>query len=150
MKRKKTEPLKSMDIDIQLKGIELLASNLQIPTSGGAIHHGSFNFNINIETKLDALNKRLFAIVHVEILTEDLSQVLGGISVSCIFELKNFGEFIKFESTGKHTLPQELVEIINNIALSTTRGIMFATFKGTPLHNAFLPIIDPKTFRPVK
>ena len=38
-----------------------------------------------------------FAIVHVEILTADQSQVLGNISVSCIFELKNFGEFVVSE-----------------------------------------------------
>lgn len=148
MKRKKTEPLKSRDIEIQLMGIELLGSNLQIP-SLGTINLSNFKFNINIETNVDALNKRLFAIVHVEILTENQSQVLGGISVSSIFELKNFDELIKSESRGKLTLPHELVDIINSISLSTTRGVMFATFKGTPLHNAFLPIIDPKPFKPV-
>ncbi len=149
MKQKKLEPFKSRNIEIQLKCIELLSSNLQ-KHAFGAISHNSFNFNVNIETKVDDLNKLLFAIVYVEILTEDQSQVLGGISVNCIFDLKNFDELIKFESTGKHTLPQELVDIMNSISLSTTRGVMFATFKGTPLHNAFLPIIDPKPFRPVK
>lgn len=146
MKRKKTEPFKSMNIEIQLKGVELLSSN-QCLSTADTINIRNFNFNINIETKVDAANKLLFAIIHIEILTENQSQVLGGISVSCIFELKNFEELIKIESEGKLTLPQQLIDIINSISLSTTRGVMFATFKGTPLHNAFLPIIDPKQFK---
>jgi hypothetical protein len=149
MKRKKTEPFITRDIEIQLKGIELLNIDQRL-SAVDTINIRNFNFNINIETKADAPNKLLFAIIHIEILTEDQSQVLGGISVSCIFELKNFEELIKIESEGKLTLPQQLVDIINSISLSTTRGVMFATFKGTPLHNAFLPIIDPKQFKPAE
>lgn len=136
-----------MNFEIQLRGLELLSSNQRISTAD-TINVRNFNFNINIETKADASNKLLFIIIHIEILTEDHSTILGGISVSCIFELKNFEELIKIESGGKLTIPQPLVDVINSISLSTTRGVMFATFKGTPLHNAFLPIIDPKQFNP--
>jgi hypothetical protein len=149
MKRKKTAPPISKDIEIQLKGIELLNIDQRLSTAD-TINIRNFNFNINIETKADAPNKLLFAIIHIEILTEDQKTVLGGISVSCIFELKNFDDLIKIESDGKLNLPQQLVDIINSISLSTTRGVMFATFKGTPLHSAFLPIIDPKKFKPAQ
>jgi uncharacterized protein YbbC (DUF1343 family) len=37
--------------------------------------------------------------------------------------------------------------MLNSISLSTTRGAMFSTFKGTFLHGAVLPIIDPKQFQ---
>lgn len=146
MKHKKLEEQQNLSIEMQLNGVTLLSSN-QILSTADTINIRKFNFNINIETKADAPNKLLFAIIHVEILTEDQSQILGGISVSCNFELKNFDELIKIESDGKLTLPQQLVDVINSISLSTTRGVMFATFKGTPLHNAFLPIIDPKQFK---
>ena len=146
MKHKKLEAQQNLSIEMQLNGVTLLSSN-QILSTADTINIRKFNFNINIETKADAPNKLLFAIIHVEILTEDQSQILGGISVSCNFELKNFDELIKIESDGKLTLPQQLVDVINSISLSTTRGVMFATFKGTPLHNAFLPIIDPKQFK---
>jgi hypothetical protein len=149
MKRKKTARPISKDIEIQLKGIELLNIDQRLSTAD-TINIRNFNFNINIETKADAPNKLLFAIIHIEILTEDQKTVLGGISVSCIFELKNFDDLIKIESDGKLNLPQQLVDIINSISLSTTRGVMFATFKGTPLHSAFLPIIDPKKFKPAQ
>jgi len=147
MKHKKTDEQQHMNFEIQLRGLELLSSNQRISTAD-TINVRNFSFNINIETKADASNKLLFIIIHIEILTEDHSTILGGISVSCIFELKNFEELIKIESGGKLTMPQPLVDVINSISLSTTRGVMFATFKGTPLHNAFLPIIDPKQFNP--
>jgi len=35
---------------------------------------------------------------------------------------------------------------VNSIALSTTRGLLFAQFRGTPLHNTILPLIDPADF----
>jgi hypothetical protein len=149
MKRKKTEPPISKDIEIQLKGIELLNIDQRLSTAD-TINIRNFNFNINIETKADAPNQLLFTINHIEILNENQSQVLGGISVSCIFELKNFDELIKIESEGKLTLPPQLVDIINSISISTSRGVMFATFKGTPLHNAFLPIIDAMQVRPAE
>jgi hypothetical protein len=149
MKHKKIEDLQNLNIEIQLKGVELLSSNQRISTFDTS-NIRNFNFNINIETEADAPNKLLFAIIHIEILTEDQKTVLGGISVSCIFELKNFDDLIKIESDGKLNLPQQLVDIINSISLSTTRGVMFATFKGTPLHSAFLPIIDPKKFKPAQ
>ena len=49
----------------------------------------------------------------------------------------------------QHTLvdlPQEFITLLNSIALSTTRGVMFSQFRGTVLHNAILPIIAPAKF----
>jgi hypothetical protein len=43
-------------------------------------------------------------------------------------------------------LPSDIIIAMNSISISTIRGIMFSTFKGTYLHNAFLPVIDPKSF----
>jgi hypothetical protein len=37
--------------------------------------------------------------------------------------------------------------MLNRISISTTRGAMFSTFKGTFLHAAILPIVDPKNFK---
>ncbi|MBL0073688.1 MAG: hypothetical protein IPP34_18540 [Bacteroidetes bacterium] len=69
----------------------------------------------------------------------------GALSVSCIFEILNFEDVIKVEADGKVNIPPRLIETLNIISISTTRGVMFSTFKGT-LHGAVLPIIDPKQF----
>jgi hypothetical protein len=59
MKHKKIEDLQNLNIEIQLKGVELLSSNQRISTFETS-NIRNFNFNINIETKADASNKLLF------------------------------------------------------------------------------------------
>ncbi len=41
-------------------------------------------------------------------------------------------------------IPDSLSEILNSVSISTTRGVMHSTLKGTFLNNAILPIIDTK------
>jgi hypothetical protein len=127
-------------VELQLKAIELLNSSLQLPVGQNAAIT-SFNYNINIESRADAANKLVFVIVHVEIKNNDQTNVLGALSVSCIFEIVNFEEVIKTEADGKLNIPQSLIDTLNSISISTTRGVMFSTFKGTFLHNAILPVI---------
>lgn len=137
---------KDLNVQLQIKAIELLNSSLNVPTQ---LRHPivNFNFNINIECNVEPTNKLIFTIVHIEIKNDDHSQVLGNMSVSCIYEIANFDEIIKVASNGKVDIPDRLIETLNIISLSTTRGVMFSTFKGTLLHGAVLPLIDPKQFQ---
>ncbi len=137
---------KDFNVELQIKSIELLNGALQLPsTENTAVT--TFNFNISIESKVDVPNKLVFVIVHVEIKNDDHSLVLGNLSVSCIYEIVNFDVVIKIEENGKLDIPQRLIETLNSISISTTRGVMFSTFKGTFLHGAVLPIIDPTQFQ---
>ena len=140
---------KDFTVDLQLKSIELLKGSISLP-SVPEVSLNNFNFNINLESKADATNKILFVIVSVEIRSEDQNHVLGSLAVSCIYSIVNFDEVVKIEADGKLDVPQPLVEILNSLSISTTRGVMFSTFKGTFLHNAFLPIIDPRSFQQVE
>lgn len=137
---------KDFNVEMQIRAIELLNGSLQLPAAQNTAVT-TFNFNISIESKADAPNKLVFVIVHVKIKNDDHSLVLGALSVSCIFEIVNFDEVIKIEENGKLDIPQRLIETLNIISISTTRGVMFSTFKGTFLHGAVLPIIDPKQFQ---
>jgi len=140
---------KDFTIDLQLKSIELLKGSISLP-SVPEVSLNNFNFNISLESKADATNKILFVIVSVEIRSEDQNHVLGSLAVSCIYSIVNFDEVVKIEVDGKLDIPQPLVEILNSISISTARGVMFSTFKGTFLHNAFLPIVDPRSFQQVE
>lgn len=137
---------KDFNVEMQIRAIELLNGSLNLPAKPNT-PVTNFNFNISIESRADAVNKLVFVIVHVEIKNDDLSVVLGALSVSCIFEIVNFEDVIKVEADGKVNIPQRLIETLNIISISTTRGVMFSTFKGTFLHGAVLPIIDPKQFQ---
>lgn len=136
---------KELNIDMQIKAIELLNSSLILPANP-TIPINNFNFNISLENRANATDKLVFVIVHVKIKNEDQSIILGGLSVSCIFEIVNFEKNVTIEPEGKIKLPKQLVDILNSISISTTRGVMFSTFKGTFLHGAVLPIIDSKQF----
>ena len=137
---------KEFSAEIKLIAIELLKSVINAPSSQD-VSLTNFNFNVSLESKADAIKKLIFVIVSIEIKTADQKELLGLIVASCIYEVANFEEIIKIETEGKINIPQPLVEILNSISISTTRGIMFSTFKGTFLHNAFLPIIDPQAFK---
>lgn len=137
---------KDFTVDLQLKSIELLKGSISLP-SVPEVSLNNFNFNISLESKADATNKFLFVIVSVEIRSEDQNHILGSLAVSCIYSIVNFDDVVKIQADGRLDIPQPLVEILNSISISTTRGVMFSTFKGTFLHNAFLPIIDPRSFQ---
>lgn len=134
---------KDFKADIQIRGIELLNGTLNFPNV--LIETiTKYNFNLVIESRIDEKNKFVFVIVKIEIKNDDLSITLGSLSVSCIYEITNFEEVILPNSKGILEIPQQLLEILNSISISTVRGVMFSTFKGTFLHNAILPITDPK------
>ena len=140
---------KAFTVNLQLISIELLKGSISLP-SVPEVSLNNFNFNINLDSKADATNKLLFVIVSVEIRSEDQNHVLGSLAVSCIYSIANFDEVVKIEADGKIDIAQPLVEILNSISISTTRGVMFSTFKGTFLHNAFLPIVDPRSLQQVE
>lgn len=132
-------------VELQLRAIELLHNAMYLPADPN-IALENFEFALQIENRIDAPNKLVFVIVQVGISTSQRAQELGKITLSCIYELANFNTVISIEPDGKPTIPQYLTEMLNSISISTTRGVMFATFKGTFLHSAVLPIIDPKQF----
>lgn len=137
---------KAFNVEMQMKAIEVLNNSLAIPANQNT-PISNFIFNINIENRVDEIKKLVFVIVHVEIKNDGQTLVLGTISTSCIFEIANFEDVIKVQGDGSVDMPQLLIETLNSISLSTTRGVMFSTFKGTFLHGAVLPIIDPKQFQ---
>lgn len=135
-----------LPVGLQMKSIEILKESISLP-SIPEVSLNNFNFNISTESKADTANKILFIIVSVEIRSEDQNHILGSLIVSCIYSVANYDEVVKIEADGKLNMPPSLVEILNSISISTTRGIMFSAFKGTFLHNAFLPIVDPRSFK---
>jgi len=128
--------------ELQLKSIELLQSSLSTPRNTN-INMSSYTFNISIESRGDATNKLIFVIVSVEIKDAEQTLLLGSLAVSCIFEIANFKEVIQLNSEGLVIIPESLRNTLNSIAISTTRGVLFSEFRGTFLHGAVLPIIDP-------
>jgi hypothetical protein len=138
---------KSNIFNFQIKSVELIKQNLELlETNINPIT--SFNFNIGVEQKLDYKNKLLIVITHVEITpTENLDLKLGSASVACVFSIENFEEVIKSDKKGIPHIDEIITQTLNSISISTSRGVLSQVFKGTFLHQAILPLLDPKAFK---
>lgn len=131
-------------VSFQLKGIELLDfcfnhPKKQIPAQM------VFNFDIKIEHKILADNNFIAVVVSIDINNDQRDIKLGSIMVSCIFEIPELKEYID-PKNNVPKLSEEFLTTINSISISTVRGVMFSQFRGTFLHNAILPVVDPKSF----
>ena len=124
---------------IQLKGIELLEVSINLPVK--KIEKDEvFNFNLNIEHKIERSKELVFVITTVDIYNNDNSQQLGKIKTSCIYQIENLDNYLN--EAKQAILPADLTQSINSISLSTTRGMMFSQFRGTHLHQATIPLFD--------
>ncbi|RYZ20936.1 MAG: hypothetical protein EOO16_14950 [Chitinophagaceae bacterium] len=128
---------------IQFKALELLHSSVNVPQEPN-VEVGNFHFNINLDTKADGAQKLLVMIVQVEVRSEDQQHLLGAMVVSNIFEVTNFEQVITADFSGNLNVPPGITELLAAQSVATMRGLMFATFKGTFLHNAVLPLIDTR------
>lgn len=106
-----------------------------------------FHYNINIEHRIVEESKLVMVIMHVSVLHEDQESILATVKASCVYEVTNIEEIIKKQGNNLSIL-EGASTIVNSITISTVRGIMFSLFRGTILHNAILPVIEPKSLIP--
>ena len=137
--------IKNIDIpaEIQFRGIELVSSNIA-SSLFNIESNKAFTFEIKTEIQLNQENEFIIVIIGVQILNEAKDFQLGSLTTSNIFLVENYESIVTQDNNGKVSIPDGLVTTLNSISISTTRGVMWNTFKGTFLHNAILPILDPK------
>ncbi len=145
MKKQNTNKTK---YEFGIKTIEILSHS--ISSQGRPLPEElTFNFNVRVEFKTNETPNNLFVVVHVEIENIKAKSIIGQFSLSCIFNIKNMNKILKIQDNGPLDIPREFLNDLIEISISTTRGVMFSTFKGTFLHNAILPILDVNQFIPL-
>ncbi|MFZ4400179.1 MAG: hypothetical protein ACOYO1_09105 [Bacteroidales bacterium] len=132
-------------ITFNIKGIEILGFNLNLPSEPLLEEIKAFDFTVNVEQKINIENKLVYTIVSIDILHGNSEIKLGSFKSAIIFEITNFDDFL--DKNQIFNLPEDISLVLNSVSISTSRGLMFAQFKGTFLNNAFLPIIDPKQLK---
>jgi len=132
-------------IGFQLKNIELIEVRINAPEN---LENkvSTFQYTINLEHRVIAEKKAFVLMVTIKIHGENLEKELGFLKVAFSFFIDNFEDFVP-TGMDEIKLPDEILTTFNSIAISTARGILFSQFRGTHLHNAVLPVIDPKSFR---
>lgn len=133
-----------MEAPYQIRGIELHEVNFTFPAAL-VQEIKTFHYNINIQHRVNPEKKLVFVDTSIEILMQDKKTKLAFLKASCIYYVEAVLDFRSKVKQDLFDLPQDLVSSLNTISISTTRGIMFAQFRGTYLHNAILPILDPNS-----
>ncbi|HCY42418.1 MAG TPA: hypothetical protein DHV48_13855 [Prolixibacteraceae bacterium] len=136
--------MEQVNVNFQIKGIELLEINLNNPQIPLNLER-TYNFNINIEQRINNDEKLVIVVTSVDLIHEEDKQCHASIKTSCIFFVENFQDFMVANSN-QVNLPDQFIVTLNSISLSTTRGIMFSSFKGTFMHNVYMPIVNPSAF----
>lgn len=82
--------------------------------------------------------------VDIKVIMNDgnIENLLCSINVLYHFFLSGYTEWLDANNHESGVLPTDLVHIINGIAISTSRGVLFTKQQGTFLEGVCLPIID--------
>lgn len=104
-----------------------------------------YKFDLGLEQKINLPAKKIFVVCSITVSCDHNADRLAHAKISCIYDFPELEIFFD-KATNNMNLPDDLIISLNSISLSTCRGVMFTLFRGTFLHNAVLPIVDPKTF----
>ena len=128
-------------LGFQIRGIELIESHIR--SAHPFPQNPSFAFTVNLEHNLNIPNKVILVLIEVCVMLDgSQDDILGRIKLNIGFD---FPEIERYYTDEKLTLPTDFVDTINSISISTARGVLFSEFKGTTLHTAIFPIVDPKS-----
>lgn len=122
--------------EFKIKAIEVLETHIYPQKKDEK--DSPFEFGISIEHHVNPSDESLMVITDVSV-SNDKDELLGQMKTALVYETKNL---LIFEEEMRVNLTEKEIGYINSIATSTTRGIMFSAFKGTPLQNAIMPIIN--------
>jgi len=132
----------------RIVGIELSEIKLIPPGSSEQLSN-EFSFNIAMQAGVNQSEKKVVVTVIIDTQNMEKTIDFAKVAVNLIFEIDNFDEVIEVQQN-KAIIPNDIIEILNSVSYSTMRGIMWNELKGTFLHHAILPIIDPKQISPQK
>ena len=130
---KKTAQLQYIAIEIVERAMVLPESLTEAPAN--------FNFNITVNVQVNELESLIIPRVSIIVSNKEDGADLGKIVVNNVIKMPNLHEFL-VESDGKNGVQQGLIKKLSETAISTTRGVMWDSFRGTFLHGAILPVID--------
>ncbi|WP_316834748.1 hypothetical protein [Pedobacter nutrimenti] len=131
-----------LEVHFRITNIEFVGFEMSLPPDFRPLER--YQYDIDIESHIDHNNKLI--LVNLDIHIKNGKTKYGRLSSNYLYTIDNFDEVILKDKDQKYIVPTELQTSLNSISISTARGLMFSTLKGTALHNAILPVIDPKGF----
>lgn len=126
--------------DLQFAAIEILERSIALPENMTEAPV-NFNFNINVTMQINESDSVVIPRVSITVNEKQGGVQFGKIVVNNVIKIANLNDFL-IKENGNNAINQELVKKLSETAISTTRGVMWDSFRGTFLHGALLPVID--------
>src|SRR5690606_23678713 len=130
-------------IEYGLMSIEILKFSLN-ETENVDISIDKIGFELNLSGDFDETSSHIEVITDINIFKEKDKgrKRVAELKTKFVFFIKG-ADSLK-EDGNETYLPKKLIDSLNLISVSTTRGILFTKFQGTKIQNIILPLISPK------
>ena len=128
-------------LQFKINATELQAFQLLQPKS--AFDPNTIEFKIQLEHKMDTKQSLLAVICSINLMSN--KDLLGSITVNCLYWVEDLDKISTLKKNKKQL--GFLIDAVNAISISTTRGFLAATTRGTFLQTVILPIIDPRQLK---
>ena len=128
-------------LQFKINATELQAFQLLQPKS--AFDPNTIEFKIQLEHKMDIKQSLLAVICSINLMSN--KDLLGSITVNCLYWVEGLDKISTLKKNKKQL--GFLIDAVNAISISTTRGFLAATTRGTFLQTVILPIIDPRQLK---
>lgn len=142
------EPTK-IDVTLQISSVKTIKFSVNNTEEIRTMDRLGFNFNISFASSIEPSKKIIAFDILVDIYTEkELLNKVSELASRIEYMIMNFDDLIK-NINNQLVIPDQLMIMLTSISLSTTRGILAAKLEGSALEGVHLPVIDPKSFKPL-
>lgn len=129
------------EVNFQIRNIEIVEVYLKNPDTP-IQKECEYNFDVSIEHRINGDDKLIVVALTISIRINNGETVNGRVKSNIFFQVNNIDDF-QIPETKEYRIPEFFITTLNSISLSTSRGIIFSQFKGTFLHGAILPVVNP-------
>jgi hypothetical protein len=133
-------------IAVNIKDIEIVNAVLKAPKAPRELR--GFGFDMQFKTTILVPENLVVISTDVTIKDNDTGDNLGQFSAAFYFSVENLQAHVSYGDRKNPELPPELFNTLLGVSVSTMRGLMYGTFKGTFLDNALLPLVDLAKIQP--
>lgn len=134
------------DFEFSLVNVKTASFTLNEPSASRKVQDTA-RYNITVNQVYRTPQEEIVNKVSVSITNiEDNKDLFARIEVYFIFHVVDMQNHI-YKEKGKDNFPQEYLDIINSISISTIRGMILTMFRGSHLTNPILPIFDVRNLK---
>lgn len=140
---------KKINIQFFIKDISTLEFSVKNPPDKTFKIPKDVVFQVTPSSSIDLPSSTVDFITFIGIyLDKEKTKNICELVTSIKFGIKDLTKFIDEKDKNLLHLPDQFMQTLLSISLSTNRGILAAKTEGTALNNVYLPVLNPTQFEP--